>query len=31
MNNYPRSLNPFVNDYYDDDSYSSAADSFYTA
>ena len=32
MNNYPRSLNPFVYDYYDDDdSYSGTADSFYTA
>ena len=32
MNNYPRSLNPFVDDYYnDDDSYSGTADSFYTA
>ena len=32
MNNYPRSLNPFIDDYYnDDDSYSGTADSFYTA
>ena len=31
MNNYPQSLNPFVDDFYDYDDNSSTADSFHTA